>query len=150
VPIKQTIAITGSMDQNGEVQPIGGVNEKLEGFFTLCKLRGLDGSQGAIIPSRNIKNLMLHEEVVRAVRDGKFSIYPIERVEDGIELLMGIPVGQMDAEGKYPEGSLNYLVTKRLEEISEAMKAKKEEAVAEAVKQAGGREDGKEDQGKKS
>jgi lon-related putative ATP-dependent protease len=133
VPIKQSIAITGSMDQNGDVQPIGGVNEKIEGFFDLCKHRGLDGSHAVIIPTRNIKNLMLKKEVVDAVKEGKFSIYPIAQVDEGIEILMEMPAGQLGADGKYPEGTLNFRVMKRLAEISEAMKEKKEEAVAEAV-----------------
>jgi len=134
VPIKQNIAITGSMDQNGEVQPIGGVNEKIEGFFDLCKYRGLDGSHGVIIPKRNVKNLMLKREVVESVKEGKFSIYPIEKADEGIDILMGMPAGLAGADGKYPEGTLNFFVMKRLEEISQAFKEKKEEAIAEAVK----------------
>ncbi len=126
VPIKQNFAITGSMDQNGNVQPIGGVNEKIEGFYYLCKLRGLDGSHGVIIPERNVKNLMLREEVVEAVKEGKFHIYAINRIEEGIELLMGIPAGELQPDGSYPEGTLNYLVEKRLTEIREALKEKKD------------------------
>ncbi len=136
VPIKQSFAVTGSMDQNGEVQPIGGVNEKIEGFFEICKLRGLDGSHGVIIPKRNIKNLMLKKEVVEAVKDGRFSIYPIGKVEEGIELLMGMQAGEPDSAGKYPEGTLNFLVSKRLDEIAEAIKSKKDEGMAEAVREA--------------
>ena len=127
VPIKQSIAITGSMDQNGDVQPIGGVNEKIEGFFDLCKVRGLDGSHGVIIPSRNIKNLMVKREVADEVKAGRFAIYPIDRVEEGIEILMGMPAGEMRPDGTYPDGTFNYLVAKRLEEITEATKPKKEE-----------------------
>ena len=133
-PVKQCFAVTGSMDQNGEVQPIGGVNEKIEGFFEICRLRGLDGSHGVIIPERNVRNLMLRREVVEAVRDGKFSIYPISRVEEGIELLMDMPAGQADEKGEYPEGTLNHLVVARLAEIAEAVKSKKEE-VTEAVRE---------------
>ena len=127
VPIRQNIAITGSMDQNGNVQPIGGVNEKIEGFFELCRLRGLDGTHGVIIPQRNVKNLMLRRHVVDAVREGRFHIYPIEHVEEGIEILMGIPAGECRPDGTYPEGTLNYLVEKRLTEIREALKEKKKE-----------------------
>jgi len=127
IPIKQNIAITGSMDQNGNVQPIGGVNEKIEGFYQLCKLRGLDGSHGVIIPSRNIINLMLRDEVIEAVKEGKFHIWAIDRIEDGVELLFGIPAGQLQPDGTYPEGTLNYYVEKRLTEIREALKEKKEE-----------------------
>lgn len=124
VPLKQTIAVTGSMDQNGLVQPIGGVNEKIEGFFELCRLRGLDGSHGVIIPSKNVKNLMLKKDVVEAVKEGRFSIYPIDLVEEGLEILTGIPAGELQTDGTYPEGTINYLVMKRLTEISEAMKEK--------------------------
>ncbi len=125
VPIKQNIAITGSMDQNGNVQPIGGVNEKIEGFFELCRLRGLDGSHGVIIPKRNVKNLMLKKDVVEAVRDGKFHIYEIDHVDEGVEILMGIPAGELSEDGTYPEGTLHHLVSKRLAEIREALKGKK-------------------------
>lgn len=127
VPLKQSMAITGSMDQAGVVQPIGGVNEKIEGFFELCKLRGLDGSHGVIIPRRNVKNLMLKKEVVDAVRDGKFLIYPIDAVEEGLEILTGMKAGDLKEDGTYPEGTINFLVMKRLTEISEAIKDKKEE-----------------------
>lgn len=126
IPLKQNIAVTGSMDQNGDVQPIGGVNEKIEGFFELCRLRGLDGSHGVIIPRRNIKNLMIKKDVVDAVREGRFTIYPIDRVEDGLEILTGMPAGELKEDGTYPEGTVNYLVVKRLAEISEALKEKKD------------------------
>lgn len=126
VPIKQSFAVTGSMDQNGDVQPIGGVNQKLEGFFDLCKNRGLDGSHGAIIPKRNVKNLMLKQEIVDAVNDGKFSVYAIERVEEGLEILTGMTVGEMQPDGSYPEGTLNALVVKRLTELSDVLEKKKE------------------------
>ncbi len=134
VPLKQNIAVTGSMDQNGEVQPIGGVNEKIEGFFDICKERGLNGTHGVIIPKRNLKHLMLRKDVVDAVREGKFKIYPIERVEEGLEILTDMPAGEMREDGTYPEGTINYLVTKRLSEISEALKEKKEEEKGESRK----------------
>lgn len=127
VPIKQNTAITGSMDQNGNIQPVGGVNEKIEGFFELCRLRGLDRTYGVIIPEKNVKNLMLRREVLDAVKDGRFHIYPIKRVEEGIEILMGVPAGELKPDGTYPEGTLNYLVQKRLTEIREALKEKKGE-----------------------
>ena len=126
IPLKQHIAVTGSMDQNGDVQPIGGVNEKIEGFFELCKMRGLDGTQGVVIPGKNVHNLMLKKEVVDAVRDGKFSIYPIDRVEEGLEIFTGMPVGERKEDGTFPEGTLHYLVMKRLEEITESFKEKKD------------------------
>ncbi|MDA8105035.1 MAG: hypothetical protein M0Z71_06590, partial [Nitrospiraceae bacterium] len=130
LPLKQNIAVTGSMDQNGDVQPIGGVNEKIEGFFDLCKVRGLDGTHGVVIPQKNVKHLMIKQEVVDAVKEGKFSIYPIDRVEEGMEIFTGMPMGEMKDDGTYPEGTVNYLVTKRLEEISKAIreKEKKEES----------------------
>lgn len=127
VPLKQGIAVTGSMDQNGDVQPVGGINEKIEGFFELCKFRGLDGSHGVIIPRRNVKNLMIKNDLVDAVREGKFTIYPIDRVEEGIEILTNIPAGDLREDGTYPEGTINYLIVKRLTEISEAVREKKEE-----------------------
>lgn len=127
VPLKQKIAITGSMDQNGDVQPIGGVNEKIEGYFDLCKLRGLDGTHGVVIPKKNVKHLMLKKEVVDAVGKGLFQIYPIDKVEEGLEIFTGKEAGHMDENGNYPEGTINYLVTKRFEELSAASKEKKEE-----------------------
>lgn len=126
IPLKQNIAITGSMDQNGDVQPIGGVNEKIEGFFDLCKMRGLDGTQGVIIPGKNIHNLMLKKEVVDAVRAGRFSIYPIDRVEEGLEIFTDMPAGEMKEDGTFPEGTINYLVMNRLEEITKSFKDKKD------------------------
>lgn len=125
VPLRQCYAVTGSMDQNGEVQPIGGVNEKIEGFFDLCKARGLDGSHGVIIPRRNAKNLVLKEELVGAVREGKFSIYTIEKMEEGLEILAGMAAGDLRPDGTYPEESINFLIEKRLTEIAEAMEKKK-------------------------
>ncbi len=126
IPIKQSIAITGSMDQNGDVQPIGGVNEKIEGFYELCKFRGLDGTHGVIIPRRNIKHLMLKQAVIDSVRDGKFSIYPIDRMEEGIEILADMPAGELHEDKTYPENSINYFVMKRLNEIADAMEKKPE------------------------
>ncbi len=126
VPIKQHIAVTGSMDQNGDVQPVGGINEKIEGFFDLCRMTGLDGSHGVIIPERNVKNLMLKKDVVEAVKNDKFFIYPIRKVDEGIELLTGVRVGEPADDGTYPEGTFNYLVVKRLTEIARSMEKKKE------------------------
>ena len=125
VPLKQSFAVTGSMDQNGDVQPIGGVNQKIEGFFDLCSMRGLDGSHGVIVPKRNMKNLILKEAVVDAVRQEKFAVYAIETMEEGLELLTGMAAGQLQEDGTYPEGTVNYLVEKRLTEIAEAMEKKK-------------------------
>jgi lon-related putative ATP-dependent protease len=127
VPVRQGIAVTGSMDQNGAVQPIGGVNEKVEGFFDLCRLRGLDGTHGVLIPRRNLRNLMLKEEVADAVREGTFRIFEIDRVEEGVETLMGIPAGEIGADGQYPEGTLYRKAADRLQELREAVKEKNDE-----------------------
>jgi lon-related putative ATP-dependent protease len=134
VPLKQGLSVTGSMDQNGEVQPVGGINEKIEGFFDLCRLTGLDGSQGVIMPARNVKNLMLKKDVVEAVKEGKFFIYPIQRVDEGLEIITGMQAGELREDGTYPEGTINYLVVKRLTEISAAVKEKKEEEKEEKQK----------------
>ncbi len=116
LPIKQSLAVTGSINQFGEVQPIGGVNEKIEGFFEVCKYNGLTGKQGVIIPRTNVANLMLREDVVEAVENGQFSIYAIDNVDDGIELLTGIPAGKVDKRGCFPRGSVNYMVQQSLKE----------------------------------
>ena len=125
VPLRQDIAVTGSMDQNGDVQPIGGVNEKIEGFFDLCRFRGLKGDYGVIIPSLNLRHLMLRADVVEAVHEGRFSIYPIDRMEEGLEILTGMPAGEPDKDGAFPKGTLNHLVMTRLDEIAEAVKPEK-------------------------
>ena len=119
VPIKQSLAMTGSVNQHGEVQPIGGVNEKIEGFFDICKARGLTGEQGVLIPASNVKHLMLRRDVVQAVEDGQFYVYPVETVDQGIELLTDLPAGERDEEGNYPQGSINERVEKRLTELAE-------------------------------
>jgi lon-related putative ATP-dependent protease len=122
IPIKQNLAVTGSVNQKGDVQVIGGVNEKIEGFFEVCKTRGLNGNQGVMIPEGNVKNLMLKEEVVEAVKEGKFHIYPIKTIDQGIEVLTGEKAGIIQPDGAYCEGSINYLVDKRLNEMVERMK----------------------------
>lgn len=133
IPLKQHFAVTGSMDQNGDVQPIGGVNEKIEGFYDLCKARGLTGDQGVVIPRRNVKHLMLKQEVIDAVKAGAFSIYPIDTMEEGLEILTGLPAGAANAEGVYPEGTVNFRVMGRLEEIAAALEKKKEQVLESAV-----------------
>jgi len=119
VPIRQSLAVTGSVNQRGQVQAIGGVNEKIEGFFDICKARGLTGNQGVLIPASNVKHLMLRQDVVDAVREGQFHIYPIETVDQGIEVLTGIPAGEADESGAYPEDSINALVQEKLSEFAE-------------------------------
>jgi lon-related putative ATP-dependent protease len=118
VPIQQSFAVTGSVNQHGEVQAIGGVNEKIEGFFDLCSARGLSGKQGVLIPASNVKHLMLSERVVEAVRSGEFTIYPIEHVDEGIEILTGLPVGNLGQDGIYPERTINRLAQDRLNRMS--------------------------------
>ncbi len=122
VPIRQELAVTGSVNQWGEIQPIGGVKEKIEGFFDLCKLRGLTGTQGVLIPVQNVSDLMLNNEVVDAVAEGKFHVYAIASIDQGIEVLTGVAAGARDADGEFPAGSINYLVQLRLHELSEAVR----------------------------
>jgi lon-related putative ATP-dependent protease len=122
-PVMQNFAITGSINQKGEIQPIGGVNEKIEGFFAVCKNRGLTGDQGVIIPELNKKNLMVKKEVVDAVTDGKFHIFAIKTVNEALEILTGLPAGERTKDGMWPEGSINFLVDKRLKEMSKKLKA---------------------------
>ena len=122
VPLKQGIAITGSVNQKGEIQPIGGVNQKIEGFFDVCKAKGLIGEQGVIIPQSNIKNLMLREDVVEAVAQGQFHIYAVKTINEGLEILTDRPAGEREDDGTYPEGTINYLVDKRLRELGEGLK----------------------------
>jgi predicted ATP-dependent protease len=123
VPIRQNIAVTGSVNQKGEIQPIGGVNQKIEGFYKVCEAKGLTGDQGVLIPRLNLKNLMLREEVVEAVRKGQFAIYAAKTIDEGIEILTGTPAGERQADGTYPEGTINYLVDKKLREMAEQMKS---------------------------
>ena len=119
LPLKQSIAVTGSVNQRGEVQAIGGVNEKLEGFFEVCKAKGLTVQQGAMIPASNVQNLMLKEELIEAAKVGKFAIYPARTIDEGIEFLTGVPAGERQSDGSYKEGTVNYLVNKRLQEMAE-------------------------------
>jgi lon-related putative ATP-dependent protease len=119
VPIRQSIAVTGSVNQHGLVQPIGGVNEKIEGFFNICTSRGLTGEQGVMIPAANVPHLMLRRDVVEAVRSGKFHIYPVQSIDEGIEILTGIPSLDRDSAGQYPEGTFGRLVERRLRQMAE-------------------------------
>ena len=116
------------MDQNGTVQPVGGVNEKVEGFFALCSARGLTGEQGVILPEGNVRNLMLGVEVVRAVQDGAFRIFSISHVEEGIELLTGLTAGDPLPDGRFPDGSMNRRVEERLARLREAVKREEKRA----------------------
>jgi predicted ATP-dependent protease len=113
IPIDQGIATTGSVNQRGEIQPIGGVNEKIEGFYLTCKAKGLTGGQGVIIPRQNVRNLMLRREVIDAVRAGRFHVWTARTIDEGIEILTGVPAGTADADGNYPANSVNGRVRAR-------------------------------------
>ena len=119
-PIRQSLAVTGSVNQLGQVQAIGGANEKIEGFFDLCAARGLTGDQGVLLPASNVEHLMLRDDVVEAVAAGRFHIYPVESIDQGIELLTGVEAGERDGDGEYPEGSVNRRVEDRLRRLAEA------------------------------
>jgi predicted ATP-dependent protease len=118
-PIRQSLAVTGSVNQWGEVQAIGGVNEKIEGFFDICRERGLNEQQGVLIPRSNVQHLMLREDVVDAARHGQFSIYPVATIDEGIEILTGVKAGERGAEGRFPAGTINRLVEDRLRTFAE-------------------------------
>ncbi|MCK6498280.1 MAG: hypothetical protein L6Q38_02235, partial [Nitrospira sp.] len=119
LPIRQALAVTGSVNQLGEIQPIGGVNEKIEGFFESCRRRGLTGSQGVIIPSRNIKHLALNRKVVEAVEAGLFTVYAVDTIEDALELLTGVPAGERGPDGLYPHDSVYGRTAARLAEMAQ-------------------------------
>ena len=124
IPINQSIAVTGSVNQKGQIQPIGGVNEKIEGFFQICKMRGLDGSHGVMIPIQNVDNLQLSDEIVEAVKNKLFHIYSVSTIEEGIEVLTGVPAGKKDKNGKFPAGTVNYLVYEKLKKYAETVNGK--------------------------
>lgn len=124
IPINQSIAVTGSVNQKGHIQPIGGVNEKIEGFYQVCKTRGLNGDHGVIIPIQNVKNLHLSDEVIDSVKEGKFHIYAISSLDEGIEILTGVPAGTKNKDGKYPAGTIKYLAYEKLKQYNENIKKK--------------------------
>ena len=123
VPIKQSFAVTGSVNQNGEVQAIGGVNEKIEGFFDVCRTRGLTGEQGVLIPKSNVQHLMLREDIVEAAREGKFAIHSVEHISQGIEILTGVKAGERGPDGEFPAGTINRLVEEKLRAFAERARA---------------------------
>ncbi|ANQ53426.1 ATP-dependent protease [Thermosipho sp. 1063] len=125
IPIKQSIAVTGSINQHGVVQPIGGAIEKIEGFYRLCKHRGLDGTHGVIIPMANVKNLILKDEILEDVKNGLFNIWAVSNVDEAIKILMDKPAGKLNEKGKYPKGSVNYYVSEKLRKIHEHLEGKK-------------------------
>ena len=124
IPINQAISVTGSVNQKGQIQPIGGVNEKIEGYFQICKMRGLDGSHGVMIPIQNVDNLQLSDEVIEAVKNKQFHIYSVSTIEEGIEILTGVPAGKKDENGHFPSGTINDLVYKKLKKYSQVVNKK--------------------------
>lgn len=124
IPINQSIAVTGSVNQKGRIQPIGGVNEKIEGFYQVCKTRGLNGDHGVIIPIQNVKNLHLSDEVISSVKEGKFHVYAISSLDEGIEILTGVPAGTKNKDGKYPAGTIKYLAYEKLKQYNENINKK--------------------------
>jgi len=123
LPLRQDLAVTGSLNQKGEIQPIGGVNEKIEGFFDVCRAKGLTGTQGVMIPHQNAQNLMLRSDVVAAVKDGKFHVYPVKSIDEGIEILTGVEAGAADADGNYPPDTVHGLVDAELQRLAKGLKA---------------------------
>ena len=122
MPLGQELAVTGSVNQRGEVQPVGGINEKIEGFFDVCRARGLTGRQGVLIPEGNVRHLMLREDVVEAVRGERFHVYAVSTVDDGLTLLTGREAGARGPDGRFPEGSFNWEVEQALAANLERLK----------------------------
>jgi predicted ATP-dependent protease len=131
VPIDQQVAVTGSVNQRGDVQPIGGANAKIEGFFEVCRARGLNGKQGVMIPRTNVPNVTLRPEVAQAVEDGTFHVWAVETIEEGIELLTGVPAGERDDEGRYTDGSVFRRVEDRLDTFYHTITEHKDRGTAE-------------------
>ena len=122
LPLRQDVAVTGSVSQQGEVQPIGGVNQKIEGFYDVCRIRGLSGTQGVLIPAENVEDLMLRDDVIEAVSAGKFHVYPVARIEEGIEILSGVPAGHRDGRGRFESDTVFARVDQRLREMADTLK----------------------------
>jgi lon-related putative ATP-dependent protease len=134
VPLKQYIAVTGSVNQKGEVQAIGGINQKIEGFYDCCRETGLTGHQGVMMPETNVKDLMLRKDVVKAVKEGKFHIYSVKSIDEGIEILTDKKAGEKQPDGTFPKGTINYLVNEKLKELAEGLKKFGEEEEKEEKK----------------
>jgi predicted ATP-dependent protease len=130
VPLRQSVGVTGSINQHGTIQVIGGVNEKIEGFYDTCQMQGLTGRQGAIVPANNVPHLMLREDVVQAVERGSFHVYSVRSIDEALMLLTGLEAGSRDAQGAYPPGTLNALVEQRLREFALARQQFAREAFA--------------------
>jgi predicted ATP-dependent protease len=124
IPIRQDLGLTGSINQKGDIQAVGGLNEKITGFFEVCKDKGLTGTQGVVLPIQNVHDLMLNDEIVEAVRSKKFHIYPIERVEEAVELMMGVPAGKVRKDGRFPDGTVFGKVQHNLDVLHEASRTK--------------------------
>jgi ATP-dependent Lon protease len=122
ISLRQDIAVTGSVNQKGEIQPIGGVNEKIEGFFEVCKAKGLTGGQGVMVPHQNVDDLMLRKDVVKSVEEGKFRVYPVKTIDQGIEILTGMEAGERGKDGSFKEGTVNFLVDKQLKELASGIR----------------------------
>ena len=122
LPLKQNIAVTGSVNQKGEIQPIGGVNQKVEGMYDVCRIAGLTGDQGVMVPHQNLRNLMLRSDVVQAIKEGRFHIYSVKTIDEGLEILTGCPAGERGPDGAFPEGTVNSLVEKRFGELNRSMR----------------------------
>jgi len=122
LPLKQNLSVTGSVNQMGEIQPIGGVNQKVEGMFDVCRIAGLTGDQGVMVPHQNLRNLMLRADVVAAIKEGKFHIYLVRTIDEGLEILTGVTAGERGPHGEFPEGTVNGLVEKRLRELHQSMR----------------------------
>jgi predicted ATP-dependent protease len=122
IPLRQEIAVTGSVNQMGEIQPVGGISDKIEGFFEVCRKMGITGTQGVIIPQQNLPNLILNDDLQDAVRDGKFHIYAVSTIDEGIEILTGMQAGERSADGTYPSNTINAVVEKRLREMATQVK----------------------------
>lgn len=123
VPLRQDVAVTGSVDQHGNIQPVGGVTRKIEGFFDVCRRKGLTGQQGVIVPAANIQNLMLRHDVVEAVADGRFHVWAVHRIDEGIEILTGIKAGQRQANGRWEPGTIHSLVSEKIDQYAERLKS---------------------------
>ena len=122
IPLRQDLAVTGSVSHTGEIQPVGGISEKVEGFYSGCVRHGLTGTQGVIIPEKNIENLILESAVVNAIKDNNFHIYPVRTIDEGMEILTGLKAGERNRKGEFPEGSVNFIVEKALREMADQIK----------------------------
>jgi len=136
VPLKQYIAVTGSVNQKGEVQAIGGINQKIEGFYDCCRETGLTDHQGVMMPESNVKDLMLRKDVVKAVKEKKFHVYTVKSIDEGIEILTDKKAGERQSDGAFPKGTINYLVNEKLKELAEGLKKFGEEEEKEEKKTA--------------